>query len=534
MKKFEARKLSASTSTQVVPLGTRWRDDEAWPAHLRRRANASVSFLLTKHGSVMCDGLTVGFLAERIETACISVSDRYARWNILAVYVGDTVHRYAVRAAAWDKKPPLPGLDLSNHETDLIYQICDELSRKQAYIEHVYEIDRQISLDLVSNVHRAKELGEFDENRFIALLTTDPLVLPVLEATLFAAVWNEAALENAPQFILNFILPSAQAATVREYVAEHFHAVDLLRSPAAPFSHPMTLRLEKSQEPIYAPAASGRLVLLNPVGDAISRLVNEIERRAHEQLLSGEAEDRPFAAFPITITTRALPSAYAYNVPISADTHSLREEDADCLRLAAAELLRYVPDAARTLSDAIDDLACHPRAYRMSLPERWVILVRRFVRHFLLTSESARDTFDRISGEAERLHKEDELRRAETIDCSVAFLLDPERYKDAISPRPKTLEQLEKTVSFPYTSHGVPMLVYNTAQFERLLQRAGVGSELVPDVVQALKERSIFERENIKINTDGTSRRYYAIPAKMFKNSVIPAIPAGQEEDNEV
>lgn len=78
---------------------------------------------------------------------------------------------------------------------------------------------------------------------------------------------------------------------------------------------------------------------------------------------------------PITITTRALPSAYAYNVPVSADTHSLREEDADCLRLAAAELLRYVPDAARTLSDAIDDLACHPRAYRMSLPERWVILV---------------------------------------------------------------------------------------------------------------------------------------------------------------
>ena len=36
------------------------------------------------------------------------------------------------------------------------------------------------------------------------------------------------------------------------------------------------------------------------------------------------------------------------------------------------------------------------------------------------------------------------------------------------------------------------------------------------------------------MNTDGTSRRYYAIPAKMFKNSVIPAIPAGQEEDNDV
>lgn len=528
MKNFETRKLSASTSTQVVPLGTRWRDDEAWPAHLRKRAKATEDFFIAKSGVVVAGSLRVGFLAERIETACISVSDRYARWNILAVYVGDTVHRYAVRAAAWDKKPPLPGLDLSNHETDLIYQMCDELSRKQAYIEHVYEIDRQISLDLVSNVHRAKELGEFDENRFIALLTTDPLVLPVLEATLFAAVWSEAALENAPQFILNFILPSTQAATVREYVAEHFHAVDLLRSPAAPFSHPMTLRLEKTQEPIYAPAASGRLVLLNPVGDAISRLVNEIERRAHEQLLSGEAEDRPFAAFPITITTRALPSAYAYNVPVSADTHSLREEDADCLRLAAAELLRYVPDAARTLSDAIDDLACHPRAYRMSLPERWVILVRRFVRHFLLTSESARDTFDRISGEAERLHKEDELRRAETIDCSVAFLLDPERYKDAISPRPKTPEELQDVVAFIYAPQKV--LAYNPDRFPGLLQRAGVGPELVTDVTQALKDRAIFTSENVKINVGGASRRFLSIPLSKFENSAIPSIPAGIKE----
>ena len=89
-------------------------------------------------------------------------------------------------------------------------------------------------------------------------------------------------------------------------------------------------------------------------------------------------------------------------------------------------------------------------------------------------------------------------------------------------------------MAFPYTSHGVPLLAYNTAQFERLLQRAGVGPELVPDVVQALKERSIFERENIKVNIDNTSRRYFAIPVKMFKNSVIPAIPAGQEEDDDV
>lgn len=527
MKKHEIRKLSAVTSTQVVPLGTRWRDDEQLPDHLRRRAKVSDELFISKSGVVVASDLRVGFLAERIETMCISHSNGYARWIIVAIYFDDIEHRFAVRATAWDKKPPFPGLDLSHGETDLIYLMCDELSHKSAYLEHVYEIDRDVFHDLNANVQSAKELGEFDETRFIGLLTTDPLALPVLEAVLFAAVWNEPALENAPQFVLNFVLPNAHATAVREYVAEHFHAVDLLRSPAAPFSHPMTLRLKKSQAPLYAPAASGRLVLLNPVGDAVSKLVNELERHAHEHLLSGEADDRPFAAFPITITTHALPSAYAYNVPVSADTHSLREEDADCLRLAAAKLLRYVPDATRTLSDAIDDLACHPRAYRTNLPERWIILIRRFVRSFLLTTESARNTFDRISGEAERLHKETELRRAESIDRGVAFLLNPERYKDAISQRPEDLEELSETVVFPYTCKGEKLLAYNPDRFPSLLRRAGVGPELVPDVTQALKDRAIFTSENVKINVGSASRRFLAISLSKFENSVIPAIPSG-------
>ena len=41
MKKHEIRKLSAVTTAQVVPLGTRWRDDEQLPSRLRKRAKAS-------------------------------------------------------------------------------------------------------------------------------------------------------------------------------------------------------------------------------------------------------------------------------------------------------------------------------------------------------------------------------------------------------------------------------------------------------------------------------------------------------------
>ena len=155
MKNSEIRKLSAVTSAQVVPLGTRWREDKEWPQRLRKRAKASDELFISKDGVVVASDLRVGFLAERIETVCISHASGYARWIIVAVYCDEIEHRYAVRATEWEKHPDLPSLDLSRHETDLVYHMCDILSRKRAFQENIYNIDRQISLDWVSNVHRA-------------------------------------------------------------------------------------------------------------------------------------------------------------------------------------------------------------------------------------------------------------------------------------------------------------------------------------------------------------------------------------------
>ena len=112
MKKHEIRKLSAVTSTQVVPLGTRWRDDEQLPDHLRRRAKVSDELFISKSGVVVASDLRVGFLAERIETMCISHSNGYARWIIVAIYFDDIEHRFAVRATATLSRPrPEPWRD---------------------------------------------------------------------------------------------------------------------------------------------------------------------------------------------------------------------------------------------------------------------------------------------------------------------------------------------------------------------------------------------------------------------------------------
>lgn len=487
------RKLAATATAPVVRLDSKWVSDGSWPKHLRKRANASVSFLLAKYDRVLFDDLTVGFLAERTDTMSIDGPDRCERWAIVAIRYPNMRHRFAVRCTAWEKHPPLPGLGLTDREVELVYIMCDELSRRKAYADDVFDVSDELFDNIDDNVQIAQELGDFDEQRFLALLKNDPLALPVLEAALLSAVWTAPNMEYLPAFLLNFMLPNAQSATVREGVDEHFHAVDLLRSPDAPFERVFTFRFENASLPVY-----------------------------------------PLSAFPVTMITRDFPSHLAHNVKVPENVHTLTDAEADLLRLAAAKLLRHVPTVVSDLNDALSDLSARPSAYRYKAPERWISLVLLYIRKALLTRKDCREAFDQLTARMMREQREAQVQRTSTIDNGVAFVLDPERYKDAISPRPKTLEQLEKTVAFPYTSHGVPMLVYNTAQFERLLQRAGVGSELVPDVVQALKERSIFERENIKINTDGTSRRYYAIPAKMFKNSVIPAIPAGQEEDNDV
>ena len=522
------RKLAATATAPVVRLDSKWIADGSWPKHLRRRANASVSFLLTKHGSVMCDGLTVGFLAERTDTITVSGPDICERWAILAVRYPDMRYRYAVRCTAWEKHPPLPGLGLTDREVELVYLMCDELSRRKAYADDVFDVADELFDNIDDNVQIAQELGDFDEQRFLALLKNDPLALPVLEAALLSAVWTAPNMEYLPAFLLNFMLPNAQSATVREGVDEHFHAVDLLRSPDAPFERVFTFRFENASLPVYPLSAAGRMIVLEPIGDpARKALTDALTEIAHIRHNIGDAADRPLPAFPVTVA-RAFPSHLAHNVEVPKDVHVLTGAEADLLRLAAAKLLQHVPTVVSDLNDALSDLSARPSAYRYKAPERWISLVLLYIR------KACREAFDQLTARMMREQREAQVQRTLTIDNCVAFVLDPERYKDAISPRPKTLEQLDETVAFPYASRGVPMLVYNTAQFERLLQRAGVGSELVPDVVQALKERSIFERENIKINTDGTSRRYYAIPAKMFKNSVIPAIPAGQEEDNEV
>lgn len=202
---------------------------------------------------MIASDLRVPFLAEQVGAVGISSADVHTRWKIVAIYQSDIRFTYAVRTTAWDKKPRFPGLDLSDREVDIVYEMCDTLSRNRAYIEKDFSTEKTLFADILSNTHAAKLLGAFDESRFIELLQNDPLALPVLEAVLLAGVWSESTLESVPNFLMVFALPNAQALSVRENLEDHFHTVDLLRSPSAPFERPLTLRLENSQPPGVQP-----------------------------------------------------------------------------------------------------------------------------------------------------------------------------------------------------------------------------------------------------------------------------------------
>ena len=512
------RKLAATATAPVVRLDSKWIADSSWPKHLRRRANASVSFLLTKHGSVLCDDLAVGFLAERTDTMTVSGPDGCERWAIIAIRYPDMRYRFAVRCTAWEKHPPLPGLGLTDREVELVYCMCDELSRRRAYTDDSYfDVADELFDNIDDNVQIAQELGDFDEQRFMALLERDPLALPVLEAALLSAVWTAPDMEYLPAFLLNFMLPNAQSATVREGVDEHFHAVDLLRSPDAPFERVFTFRFENASLPVYPLSAAGRMIVLEPIGDpARKALTDALTAVAHMRHNIGDAADRPLPAFPVTVA-RAFPSHLAHNVEVPKDVHVLTGAEADLLRLAAAKLLQHVPTVVWDLSNAFADLNSRPGAYR-------------YIGYKLFQSANHLAEFRDLIEQVSREEHEQEINRIATIDKAVEFVLTPSRYENITSEKPISVEDLKETIVFQTVHKREAVMAFVPERFEAFLRRVD-GSVVADAVLEALKNRGIIAHRTENIRIAAETKRFHIIPLKKCINSSVATVTGGHSDE---
>ena len=523
------RKLAATATAPVVRLDSKWVSDGSWPKHLRRRANASVSFLLSKHGSVLCDDLAVGFLAERTDTMSIDGPDRCERWAIVAIRYPNMRHRFAVRCTAWAKHPPFPGLGLTDREVEIVYLMCDELSRRKAYTDDVFDVADELFDNIDDNVQIAQELGDFDEQRFLALLKNDPLALPVLEAALLSAVWTAPNMEYLPAFLLNFMLPNAQSATVREGVDEHFHAVDLLRSPDAPFERVFTFRFENASLPVY-PLSAGGMIVLEPIGDpARKALTDALTAVAHMRHNIGDAADRPLPAFPVTVA-RAFPSHLAHNVEVPKNVHVLTDAEADLLRLAAAKLLQHVPTVVWDLSNAFADLNSRPGAYRYRLPDEWSSLARQYIGYKLFQSANHLAEFRDLIEQVSREEHEQEINRIATIDKAVEFVLTPSRYANVTSEKPMSAEGLKETIVFQTIHKREPVMAFVPERFEAFLRRVD-GSVVADAVLEALKNRGIIAHRTENIRIAAETKRFHIIPLKKCINSSVATVTGGHSDE---
>ena len=316
---------------------------------------------------------------------------------------------------AWDKKPRFPGLDLSDREVDIVYEMCDTLSRNRAYIEKDFSTEKTLFADILSNTHAAKLLGAFDESRFIELLQNDPACPAGSRGCTARRCVERIDTGKRPEFPYGF---SRYRTRKRfRFVKTSKITFTLLiywRSPSAPFERPLTLRLENSQPPVYSPAASGRLVLLEPIGDAPRKLlIDTIEQHSRISAAYQQRRGTPVCRVPHRHLHAYLSGGVCVTPSLCPNRHALcasPTQTAFAWRLPSC-CAAFLEQQARSTRPLMILPAIHtPTGW--NLPERWITIARQFIRHALLTNENSRAAFDRISGEAERVAKEAQLSRA--------------------------------------------------------------------------------------------------------------------------
>ncbi len=312
--------------------------------------------------------MRVPFLAEQVGAVAHFGPMMCTYVGKLSQYTGRTsVYRTPSARPQGQETRAFPGLDLSDREVDLVIRDGDTLSRNRAYIEKDFSTKRRF-------------LPTFSATRTLpsrSVLSTNPDSSNCCRMTPCPAGSRGRTARKRMERIDTGKRPEfpygiSHCRTRRPFrfakTSKTLPYGDLLRSPSRRFERPLTLRLENSQPPVYSPAASGRLVLLEPIGDAPRKLlIDTIEQHSRIRLLTSNAEARPFAAFPIV--SPRVPFRRRMRTPsLCPNRHTLcasPTQTAFAWRLPS--YCGCISGAAGTLNEAIDDLAGNPHAYRLSL-----------------------------------------------------------------------------------------------------------------------------------------------------------------------
>ena len=342
------------------------------------------------------------------------------------------------------------------------------------------------------------------------------------------------AADELPDFAINFVMNKNTKSENFNAFLHHFRAVDLFRSPNTRFGGPIVLEADTAKDlealiPLYS-----RLAFVKATSPKIrNKLINKL--RANARMRAVDTPQHP--ALPVmllTIGSTAWPDDVALNVLLGGNIHPLTPDEADTLRLAAAQLLEDCDRLAWQLHMEMHRVAQSPYSYAQTAVEVWMEVIHRVLLPQLFDDpqirEEARHLFADLCAE-ERAAIVERIRK---IEKGVDFLLSPERYADVLlDEKPDSVEAFADATAFRCIVKGRRCIAFNKANLPGLLLRAGVSADLTEEVIGNLKFCNIIAEASVKIRIGKDTPRVLAIPVEKLQSSAVPAVPGDSEEDND-
>lgn len=501
---------------------------------LIRRAKNAFDLQIDDNTVLMPDGQRIHLLAEVVNTVEVVGYSAPTRWRVIRVIRHGQSSFYAIRADEWDKHPALPDFNLAKAEVGAIYMMCEQLSSSKAFREVRLDAASVVAEDVDSNVAFANDLGELNERRLLALLRCDPLALHALEAVILTGVWANLAADELPDFAINFVMNKNTKSENFNAFLHHFRAVDLFRSPNTRFGGPIVLEADTAKDlealiPLYS-----RLAFVKAISPKIrNKLINML--RANARMRAVDTPQHP--ALPVmllTIGSTAWPDDVALNVLLGGNIHPLTPDEADTLRLAAAQLLEDCDRLAWQLHMEMHRVAQSPYSYARTAVEVWMEAVHRVLLPQLFDDPQIREEARHLFADLCKEEREALYERIHKIEKGIDFLLSPERYADVLlDEKPGDVDVFADATAFRCSADGGRVIAFNKVKLPGLLLRAGVPADLIEEVVDGLKSRSIIKNASTKIRIGKDTPRVLAIPVEKLQSSAVPAVPGDSEEDND-
>ena len=501
---------------------------------LIRRAKNAFDLQIDDNTVLMPGGQRIHLLAEVVNTVEVVGCGAPTRWRVIRVIRHGQSNFYAIRAHEWDKHPALPDFNLARAEVEAVYMMCEQLSRSKAFREVRLDAASVVAEDVDSNVAFANDLGELNERRLLALLRCDPLALHALEAVILTGVWANLAADELPDFAINFVMNKNTKSENFNAFLHHFRAVDLFRSPNTRFGGPIVLEADTAKDlealiPLYS-----RLAFVKATSPKIrNKLINKL--RANARMRAVDTPQHP--ALPVmllTIGSTAWPDDVALNVLLGGNIHPLTPDEADTLRLAAAQLLEDCDRLAWQLHMEMHRVAQSPYSYARTAVEVWMEAVHRVLLPQLFDDPQIREEARHLFADLCKEEREALYERIHKIEKGIDFLLSPERYADVLlDEKPGDVDVFADATAFRCSADGGRVIAFNKVKLPGLLLRAGVPADLIEEVVDGLKSRSIIKNASTKIRIGKDTPRVLAIPVEKLQSSAVPAVPGDSEEDND-